>query len=173
MLYRPDRMAAPTNWALPIGPRDLWSDDPRHEDGKVIVREALRCRKIVRGLLDFARQDQPSRTHVRPRDIMERALDMLVRQAAFQNIRLGRLGLQVQVAASGLREGSGRLGRRIWFGVGSSWRGVTVHTVQKLVPSLRCAHSLVLVTRRGGRRCELIGEVGGDLLRCQGRVWRA
>ncbi|MDF1717033.1 MAG: L,D-transpeptidase family protein [Antarcticimicrobium sp.] len=26
MLYRPDRMARPTRWALPIGPRDLWSD---------------------------------------------------------------------------------------------------------------------------------------------------
>lgn len=29
MLYRPDRMAAPAAWAEPIGPRDLWSDDPR------------------------------------------------------------------------------------------------------------------------------------------------
>lgn len=29
MLYRPDRMAAPTGWARPIGPRDLWSDDVR------------------------------------------------------------------------------------------------------------------------------------------------
>ncbi|MCL1627731.1 L,D-transpeptidase family protein [Roseibaca sp. V10] len=38
MLYRPDRMAAPTNWALPIGPRDLWSDDPRHEDYNLMVR---------------------------------------------------------------------------------------------------------------------------------------
>lgn len=26
MLYRPDRIARPSNWALPIGPRDLWSD---------------------------------------------------------------------------------------------------------------------------------------------------
>ena len=28
MLYRPDRMAPPAAWARPIGPRDLWSDDP-------------------------------------------------------------------------------------------------------------------------------------------------
>ncbi len=28
MLYRPDRTARPTTWAQPIGPRDLWSDDP-------------------------------------------------------------------------------------------------------------------------------------------------
>ncbi|WP_171211137.1 L,D-transpeptidase [Ruegeria sp. HKCCA5426] len=27
MLYRPDRIAAPTPWAIPIGPWDLWSDD--------------------------------------------------------------------------------------------------------------------------------------------------
>lgn len=27
MLYRADRMARPNGWALPIGPRDLWSDD--------------------------------------------------------------------------------------------------------------------------------------------------
>ncbi len=27
LLYRPDRMKRPTDWALPIGPRDIWSDD--------------------------------------------------------------------------------------------------------------------------------------------------
>lgn len=27
MYYRPDRMTAPTRWAEPIGPCDLWSDD--------------------------------------------------------------------------------------------------------------------------------------------------
>ncbi|NRA99388.1 MAG: L,D-transpeptidase family protein [Rhodobacteraceae bacterium] len=27
MLYRPDRMARPADWALPIRPRDIWSDD--------------------------------------------------------------------------------------------------------------------------------------------------
>ncbi len=27
-LYRPDRMARPVDWALPIGPGSLWSDDP-------------------------------------------------------------------------------------------------------------------------------------------------
>ena len=28
MLYRADRIALPAAWAVPIGPRDLWSDDP-------------------------------------------------------------------------------------------------------------------------------------------------
>jgi len=38
MLYRPDRIAKPTNWALPIGYGDLWSDDPNHEDYNLMVR---------------------------------------------------------------------------------------------------------------------------------------
>ena len=38
MLYRPDRMARPTDWALPIGPMDLWSDDPADADYNLMVR---------------------------------------------------------------------------------------------------------------------------------------
>jgi L,D-peptidoglycan transpeptidase YkuD (ErfK/YbiS/YcfS/YnhG family) len=38
MLYRADRIARPADWALPIGPGDLWSDDPRHEDYNLMVR---------------------------------------------------------------------------------------------------------------------------------------
>ncbi|WP_050932003.1 L,D-transpeptidase family protein [Aestuariivita boseongensis] len=38
MLYRPDRMARPADWALPIRPSDLWSDDPSHEDYNLMVR---------------------------------------------------------------------------------------------------------------------------------------
>lgn len=38
MLYRPDRMARPTDWALPIGPADLWSDDPADPDYNLMVR---------------------------------------------------------------------------------------------------------------------------------------
>lgn len=38
MLYRPDRIAKPTPWALPIGPRDLWSDDMHDQDYNMMVR---------------------------------------------------------------------------------------------------------------------------------------
>ena len=38
LLYRPDRIARPTDWACPIRPCDLWSDDPRHEDYNLMVR---------------------------------------------------------------------------------------------------------------------------------------
>jgi len=38
MLYRPDRMARPTSWAVPIGPQDLWSDDVADLDYNMMVR---------------------------------------------------------------------------------------------------------------------------------------
>ncbi len=40
LLYRPDRLAASQlpDWALPIGPSDLWSDDPRDPDYNLMVR---------------------------------------------------------------------------------------------------------------------------------------
>ncbi|MEL6952533.1 MAG: L,D-transpeptidase family protein [Pseudomonadota bacterium] len=36
-LYRPDRMAQPCDWAVPIRPRDLWCDDAGHEDYNLMV----------------------------------------------------------------------------------------------------------------------------------------
>lgn len=38
MLFRPDRMAQPTDWAVPIRPRDLWCDAPDHADYNLMVR---------------------------------------------------------------------------------------------------------------------------------------
>ena len=38
MLYRPDRIAPPVAWAVPIRPGDLWSDDPRDPDYNLMVR---------------------------------------------------------------------------------------------------------------------------------------
>lgn len=38
MLYRPDRITAPADWAETIGPNDFWSDDPKDEDYNQLVR---------------------------------------------------------------------------------------------------------------------------------------
>jgi L,D-peptidoglycan transpeptidase YkuD (ErfK/YbiS/YcfS/YnhG family) len=38
MMYRPDRIPAPTGWAMPIHPGDLWSDDPADVDYNQLVR---------------------------------------------------------------------------------------------------------------------------------------
>jgi len=40
-LYRPDRIARPCDWAVPIRPGDLWCDDPSHEDYNLMVRAPL------------------------------------------------------------------------------------------------------------------------------------
>ncbi|MDG3041070.1 L,D-transpeptidase family protein [Roseicyclus marinus] len=40
-LYRPDRLARPCDWAVPIRPGDLWCDDPGHEDYNLMVRAPL------------------------------------------------------------------------------------------------------------------------------------
>ncbi|MGR3501939.1 L,D-transpeptidase family protein [Pseudaestuariivita sp.] len=37
-LYRPDRMARPVPWAVPIRPGDLWSDDAALPDYNLMVR---------------------------------------------------------------------------------------------------------------------------------------
>lgn len=39
MLYRPDRIAPPADWAVPIGPGDLWSDDPDAADYNMLVQD--------------------------------------------------------------------------------------------------------------------------------------
>lgn len=37
-LYRPDRGPKPCDWAVPIGPSDLWSDDSTRDDYNLMVR---------------------------------------------------------------------------------------------------------------------------------------
>ena len=37
-LYRPDRITAPNDWAIPIRPGDLWSDDQTHADYNLMVQ---------------------------------------------------------------------------------------------------------------------------------------
>ena len=38
LLYRPDRLTRPADWALPLGPSDLWSDDPQDPDYNRMLR---------------------------------------------------------------------------------------------------------------------------------------
>ncbi len=43
LLYRPDRISKPLSWAVPIGPRDLWSDDPTDRCYNLMVRAPYNC----------------------------------------------------------------------------------------------------------------------------------
>ncbi|MFQ6547084.1 L,D-transpeptidase family protein [Aestuariibius sp. 2305UL40-4] len=38
LLYRPDRLSRPVDWAVPIRPGDLWSDDSEDPDYNLMVR---------------------------------------------------------------------------------------------------------------------------------------
>ena len=51
-LYRPDRMARPCDWAVPIRPGDLWCDDPKHEDYNLMVRAPFMASHEVLGRAD-------------------------------------------------------------------------------------------------------------------------
>ena len=55
LLYRPDRMAAPAPWAEPIGPGDLWCDDPAHPDYNHAVRAPFAASHEVLRRADPAR----------------------------------------------------------------------------------------------------------------------
>jgi two-component system NtrC family sensor kinase len=67
---------------------DTEPSDPRRKDYEVILHEAIRCRQIVRGLLDFARQETPSLVRSGPVEMIDKALDVVARQAAFQEITI-------------------------------------------------------------------------------------
>jgi PAS domain S-box-containing protein len=65
---------------------DVNTNNPVRRDYEVILREALRCRQIVKDLLDYARVQKPVR---HPNDIniiVERVLSIVSNQAAFRNI---------------------------------------------------------------------------------------
>lgn len=58
------------------------------EDLNVIVRETLRSREIVKGLLDFARQSTPKKTSVDVNEIIERAISVISNQLKINRINL-------------------------------------------------------------------------------------
>jgi two-component system NtrC family sensor kinase len=67
---------------------DLPPDDPRREDLQAIVDETLRCRKIVKGLLDFARQTKPQKQKLDLNKVAEDVMALVRNQASFQNTTL-------------------------------------------------------------------------------------
>jgi two-component system NtrC family sensor kinase len=58
------------------------------ENLEKIVREANRCKNIVKGLLDFARQTKPELKIADINDIINNVLSLVEKQALFQNIEI-------------------------------------------------------------------------------------
>jgi PAS domain S-box-containing protein len=63
-------------------------DDPRRPDYEVIHRETIRCREIVKNLLDFGRQQEPRPVLNDVNPIVRRALQLVDRLPRFRNATL-------------------------------------------------------------------------------------
>jgi two-component system NtrC family sensor kinase len=61
---------------------------PWKRDLENIVQQTTRCRNIVRGLLDFARQRKPDKKEWDIHALIERTLTLVENQARFQNIKI-------------------------------------------------------------------------------------
>jgi two-component system NtrC family sensor kinase len=73
---------------------DRADDDPeRRADLEVVVRETKRCREIVRGLLDFARQTPPRRQPTDLNEVARRAVAVVMNQ-----LQLGHVSLNLDLA---------------------------------------------------------------------------
>jgi two-component system NtrC family sensor kinase len=67
---------------------EIETGDPRRKNLEKVAAEAMRCKNIVRGLLDFARQSEPSVEEADVNEILRRTLSMLQNQAQFQNVSI-------------------------------------------------------------------------------------
>jgi two-component system NtrC family sensor kinase len=63
---------------------------PLRNDLEIIVKQTLRCRDIVKGLLDFAHQSESRAVKTGVNSVIENTLALLERQAIFHNIRTAR-----------------------------------------------------------------------------------
>lgn len=67
---------------------DLDENDPMYEDLKAIADETLRCREIVKGLLEFARQEAPAKVASDLGRILENVIGLVRKQFSFKNISI-------------------------------------------------------------------------------------
>ncbi len=65
-------------------------DHPLKQNLEVIVKQTLRCRETVKGLLDFARQSNAAPTITEVNSVVDKTLQLLENQIIFQNIRTVR-----------------------------------------------------------------------------------
>ncbi|GAB4535102.1 MAG: cache domain-containing protein [Anaerolineae bacterium] len=63
-------------------------EDPRTASLRKIVTQADRCTEIIRGLLDFSRQNKPKKTLVNINHILLECVSLVEQQALFHNIEI-------------------------------------------------------------------------------------
>jgi PAS domain S-box-containing protein len=65
---------------------DTDAEDPNYQELQIIADEALRCRKIVSSLLDFARQSEPVKEKNDLNDVVTESVVLTRKQAAFNDV---------------------------------------------------------------------------------------
>jgi two-component system, NtrC family, sensor kinase len=69
---------------------DLPESDPKKNDAQVIVNETIRCREIVKRLLDFARQTKPQKSLTNINSLIENVVMLVRNQTSFRNVNINR-----------------------------------------------------------------------------------
>lgn len=67
---------------------DMEAGDPRREDVDVMVKETMRCREIVKRLLDFAKQTKPQTRLASLNTLLENIILLVRNQASFRNVAI-------------------------------------------------------------------------------------
>jgi two-component system, NtrC family, sensor kinase len=69
---------------------DLSEGDSKKDDVQVIVNETIRCREIVKRLLDFARQTKPQKSPTNINNLIDNIVLLVRNQASFRNVNIER-----------------------------------------------------------------------------------
>ncbi|MBI5404113.1 MAG: cache domain-containing protein [Ignavibacteriae bacterium] len=69
---------------------DLNVGDTKRDDVQVIVNETIRCREIVKRLLDFARQTKPQKSLTNINILIDNIVLLVRNQASFRNVNIER-----------------------------------------------------------------------------------
>jgi len=64
--------------------------NPVHKNLEIIVKQTMRCRETVKGLLDFARQSTAADSLIDVNTVVDQTFQLLQNQSIFQNVRVVR-----------------------------------------------------------------------------------
>lgn len=70
---------------------DLEEGDHKKEDAQVIVNETIRCREIVKRLLDFAKQTKPQKRNTSINNLIENIVLLVRNQTSFRKVDIQRI----------------------------------------------------------------------------------
>ena len=67
---------------------DLKDDDPHRENMQEVIKQTMRCRDIVKGLLQFSRQEEGKTEYVKINNVLNSTLSLIEKQALLLNIEV-------------------------------------------------------------------------------------